>query len=167
MFLEKHQLEELKDLFQREGATLNDVLSMEDDDIKDIGIEMLSLRRSLKRAIRAATTTCHVPQWQQESLERVKKFPNTWIWRRIERGESALTKRKHPTTDMDNGRAHQRMDVSLSDCGEREGAGTEDWTSHAACMDGCFTLCEPCKEKQVKSPEGALRFSSAAHGTKI
>ena len=74
MFLEKHQLEELKDLFQREGATLNDVLSMEDDDMKDIGIEMLSLRRSLKRAIRAATTTCHVPQWQQESLERVKSF---------------------------------------------------------------------------------------------
>ena len=78
-----------------------------------------------------------------------------------------MTKRKHPTTDMDNGRAHQRTDVSLSDCGEREGAGTEDWTLHAACMDGCFTLCEPCKEKQVKSPEGALRFSSAAHGSKI
>ena len=96
-----------------------------------------------------------------------EKFPNTWIWRRIERGESALTKRKHPTTDMDNGRAHQRTDVSLSDCGEREGAGTEDWTLHATCMDGCFTLCEPCKEKQMKSPEGALSFSSAAHGTII
>merc|ERR550519_197585 len=57
MFLERHQLEELKDVFQREGVTLDDVLSMEDDDMKDIGIETFSLRRSLKRAIREATTT--------------------------------------------------------------------------------------------------------------
>ena len=54
MFLEMHQLE---DLFQIEGVTLNDVFSIEDNDMKDIVIEMFSLRRSLKRAIRAATTT--------------------------------------------------------------------------------------------------------------
>ena len=76
MFLEKHQLEELKDLFQREGATLNDVLSMEDDDIKDIGIEMLSLRRSLKRAIRAATTTS---TWRLQVQEPWMKHRNHWI----------------------------------------------------------------------------------------
>ena len=71
MFLETHQLE---DLFQIEGVTLNDVFSIEDNDIKDIVIEMFSLRRSLKRVISATKTTCHVPQWQQESLERVKSF---------------------------------------------------------------------------------------------
>ena len=47
MFLETHQLE---DLFQIEGVTLNDVFSIEDNDMKDIVIEMFSLRRSLKRA---------------------------------------------------------------------------------------------------------------------
>ena len=55
VFLERHQLEELTDVFQREGVTLNDVLSMNDDDMKDIGIGTFSLRRSLKMAIRGVT----------------------------------------------------------------------------------------------------------------
>ena len=51
-FLGRHQLQDLHQIFMREGVTLMDVLEMTEDDMKDVGIAKYALRKRLVKAVR-------------------------------------------------------------------------------------------------------------------
>ena len=48
----RHQLQELHQIFMREGVTLVDVLEMTEDDMKHVGIAKYALRKRLVKAVR-------------------------------------------------------------------------------------------------------------------
>ena len=50
-FLGRHQLQELLQIFTREGVTLTDVLEMTEDNMKEVGITKYALRRRLLGAV--------------------------------------------------------------------------------------------------------------------
>ena len=72
-FLGRHQLQELHQIFMREGVTLVDVLEMTEDDMKDVGIVKYALRKRLVKAVReergdsgSTVSAGEVPVQQQE-----------------------------------------------------------------------------------------------------
>ena len=50
-FVGRHQLQELLQIFTREGVTLADVLEMTEDNMKEVGITKYALRRRLLGAV--------------------------------------------------------------------------------------------------------------------
>ena len=73
-FLETHGLQELVDLFLKEGVELDDVLQMTDEEMKELGIKSYKLRKSLLRATTggaspASTTSPTLAESLQTSLQ--------------------------------------------------------------------------------------------------
>ena len=70
-FLETHGLQELLNLFLKEGVELDDVLQMTDDEMKELGIKSYKLRKSLLRATTGsggpAPTTSSTLHWLRAS----------------------------------------------------------------------------------------------------
>ena len=73
-FLETHGLQELLNLFLKEGVELDDVLQMTDEEMKELGIKSYKLRKSLLRATTggaspASTTSPTLAESLQTSLQ--------------------------------------------------------------------------------------------------
>ena len=73
-FLETHNLQELLNLFLKEGVELDDVLQMTDEEMKELGIKSYKLRKSLLRATTggaspASTTSPTLAESLQTSLQ--------------------------------------------------------------------------------------------------
>ena len=70
-FLETHGLQELLNLFLKEGVGLDDVLQMTDEEMKELGIKSYKLRKSLLRATTGsggpAPTTSSTLHWLRAS----------------------------------------------------------------------------------------------------
>ena len=77
-FAGRHQLQELLQIFMREGITLEDVLEMTEDNMKEVGIIKYGLRKRLLEAVReeqgasgSASSPVPVEQLEEEARARV------------------------------------------------------------------------------------------------
>ena len=177
MFLARNGLEDLRDVFHREGVKLNDVLSMGDDDMKDIGIQSFSVRKSLKQAIRSSngdSSRSHptaryeversvsangrdvpdAPRSTSSGSRNPSSGPRTFVILGFG-GEVKDVKVLCPKGHvMSIGKLRVNWTCSskqncVSDCGERDVSPHEGINSWACIYGTCsMVLCESCTERQ-------------------